>query len=593
MTALSLCRIGLLGAVLALAGCGKNEATKTAAPHALPPAPLISKTDPGRRGGRFVLAANMSPRTFNPLFAFDSASDGIIRLLCGSLTVFDWVTQQPGPGLAESWSVAPDQKTWTFKLRQGVRWSDGEPLTADDVVFTWNSLIYNPAFTQTTLDPFRVNGQQFAVSKVDDYTVQVVTPQVFAPFIEFFGGVQVLPRHILETAVKANVFPAAYGLTSKPNRVVGCGPFRLKECRPGEYTLLERNPEYWVTDTQGNRLPWFDEVMFVVRPTANGEVSAFLDGKSDVCDNVRAQFFAAFKQASAAGRGQLFDLGVSAEREFVWFNQNTGTNAEGKPLVNPVKLKWFRNKKFRQAVSCAIDRDRLVRQVYDGRAQATYGFLSAENNRWNNPDIPRYSYDLARARALLEEAGMKARNAEGVLQDAEGNPVEILLYSNTGNAMRERAAVLIQESLKQVGIKLVYVPMEYRALVERINMTFEYECALMGLGGGGSDPGSQVNVLRSSEELHQWFPFQKTPSTDWEARIDTLMDAQMRTLDFAQRKKLFDEVQVILAEEQPMIYTVAPYAAAAVRADVGNLRPAVMTPYHLTWSIDSLYYKGK
>jgi peptide/nickel transport system substrate-binding protein len=177
------------------------------------------------------------------------------------------------------------------------------------------------------------------------------------------------------------------------------------------------------------------------------------------------------------------------------------------------------------------------------------------------------------------------------MADADGNPIEVLFHSNTGNPLREKAAALIQEDLKKLGVRLIYLPIAYQALLERINVTFDYECALMGLGGGGGDPASQMNVLRSSEELHQWFPFQKTPSTDWEARIDSLMDAQMRTLDFAQRKKGFDEVQVILAEELPMIYTVAPYAAAAIRSDVGNLRPAVLSPYHLTWNLEELYFK--
>jgi peptide/nickel transport system substrate-binding protein len=167
----------------------------------------------------------------------------------------------------------------------------------------------------------------------------------------------------------------------------------------------------------------------------------------------------------------------------------------------------------------------------------------------------------------------------------------MLFYSNSGNPLRERAAALIREDLSKLGIKLVYLPLDYRALVERINVTFDFECALMGLGGGSGDPATQMNVLRSSEELHQWFPFQKAPSTDWEARIDSLMDAQMRTLDFAQRKKAFDEVQVILAEELPMIYTVAPFAAAAIRSDVGNLRPAVLSPFRLTWNLEELYFK--
>jgi peptide/nickel transport system substrate-binding protein len=593
MTAPSFSRVAILAGVLALAGCGKSGGPRPEAAHALPPSPLIAKGDPGQVGGRFVIGATASPKTFNPLFAFDSASDEVIHLLFAPMVILDCATQQLGPGLAESWSVAPDQKTWTFKLRQGVRWSDGQPFTAEDVVFTWNEIMYNREFNQVTYDLFRIGGQNFAVSKVDDFTVRVVTPEVFAPFLEFFGTVPILPKHILQTAVAAKVFPAAYGVGSKPGRLVGCGPYRLKEFRLGKFTLLERNPEYWVADRQGHRLPWLDEVIFNVSGSPATESALFLGGRSDVCDALHPQEYAQFKQASMGGRFQLLDLGASANRDFLWFNQNTGTNAAGKPIVNPAKLKWFRNKKFRQAVACAIDRDQLVRDVYGGRAQPAYGFIGIENQKWNNPDIPRYGFDLARARGLLAEIGIQDRNGDGLMEDADGNPVEILFYSNLGNPLREQAAALIATHLKKLGIKLTYVPIDYRALVERINGTFDYECALMGLGGGGSDPASQMNVLLSSEALHQWFPAQRTPSTDWEAHIDSLMATQMRTLDFAQRKKCFDEVQVMLAEEQPMIYTVTPFAAGAIRPDVGNLRPAVLSPYHLTWNLEELYFKKK
>jgi peptide/nickel transport system substrate-binding protein len=594
MTVRSFSHIALLGTVLALAGCGKQDAVKRGPPHPLPPSPRLAKGNPIQPGGRLVIAASASPRTFNPLFSIDGASDGIIRLLFASLVNMDWATQEPGPGLAESWSLSPDQKTWTLKLRPGVRWSDGQPLTADDVLFTWNDIMYNRELNPATLDLFRTGDQEFAITKVDDFTVRVVTPEVFAPFLEFFGSVLILPKHALETAVKARVFPSAYSVNSKPNRIVGCGPYRLKEFRRGQFTLLERNPEYWVADRQGRRLPGFDEVMFTVTSGAPGaEVAAFLDGKSDVCETVRPQYYGPLKQASTSGRFQLIELGIGAERDFLWFNQNTGTNAAGKPIVDPVRLKWFRNKKFRQAFSCAIDRERLAREAYGGRAQPAYGFISTENQRWNNPNIPRYGFDPARARALLAEIGIQARKGDGVMQDADGNALEILFYSNIGNPLRERAAAMIRDDLGKLGIKLIYVPIDYRALVERINLTFDYECALMGLGGGSGDPASQMNVLRSSEELHQWFPVQKTPSTDWEARIDSLMDAQMRTLDFARRKKCFDEVQVILGEELPMIYTVAPFAAAAIRPDIGNLRPAVLSSYHLTWNLEELYFKKK
>jgi len=355
--------------------------------------------------------------------------------------------------------------------------------------------------------------------------------------------------------------------------------------------LLERNPEYWVADKQGHRLPYFDEIIFGVGGQPGSEALLFLNGKSDTFEAVRTENYDAFKQASASGRFQLVDLGVGTERDFLWFNQNTGTNAAGSPIVNPVRLQWFRNKKFRQAVSCAIDRDRLVREVYAGRAQPMYGFVSAENQKWNNGNIPKYGYDLTKAKALLAEIGMQDRNNDGVLEDSSSNRVEIFFFSNTGNPSREKAATYIVEDLGKAGIKLNYAAVDFKVLVEKINGTFDYECALMGLGGGGVDPASQMNVLLSNSDLHQWFPFQKTPSTEWEARVDSLMAAQMRTLDFAERRKAFDEVQAILAEELPMIYTVSPFTYAAIRSDVANVRPSVLTPYRLTWNLEELYFK--
>jgi peptide/nickel transport system substrate-binding protein len=596
------------GFMLALAGCGNPGSGKG---HALPANPLVTMGQPGRFGSCFCIAAPASPKTFNPLFAFDSPSDGIARLLFASLVNVNFATQEVGPGLAESWSAGPDEKTWTIKLRKGLRWSDGVPLTADDVVFTCNAIIYNPLYNQITYDLFRIGGRNFEVSKVDELTVRVVTPEVFAPFLEFFGSTPILPRHILENAAKENRFPLAYGVRSPPERLVGCGPYRLKEFRAGKFTLLERNPEYWEVDRQGRRLPYFDEVKFTVGHGQSSDVRMLLDGQSDVIETIAPGEYGPL--AKAAGQEvphsfgwrlahgfdstparhafRVVDLGVGSEREIFWFNQNTGSNASGAPFVNPAKLKWFRERKFRQAVSCAIDRERLAREVYGGHAQPMYGLFSAENKKWYNPAIPRFGYDPAKARALLAALGIADRKGDGVATDAEGHPLEIVFNSNTGNPLRDKSAQFIQEDLRKIGIKLIYQPIDFLALLQKVNRTFDYECAMMGLGGGGGDPASQMNVLRSSEEFHQWFPSEKTPATDWEARIDQLMDTQMRTLDFTRRKKCFDEVQAILAEELPMIYTVAPYSYAAIRADTGNLAPSVLAAYHLTWNLEQLYFK--
>src|SRR5205823_133469 len=209
------------------------------------------------------------------------------------------------------------------------------------------------------------------------------------------------------------------------------------------------------------RLPYLDEVMFSVGGSPGSEMLLFLNAKSDACESVRPENYAQFKQGADNERFKLIELGVGTERDFLWFNLNTGTNIAGKPIVNPIKLKWFQNKKFRQAFSCAIDRDRMVREVYQGRAEPIYGFIANENQKWNNPHIPRYSYDPARARALLAEIGIQARNGDGLLKDADGNLIEINFSSNIGNPAREKAAVMVQEDLKKLGIKLNYQPLDF------------------------------------------------------------------------------------------------------------------------------------
>jgi len=450
--------------------------------------------------------------------------------------------------------------------------------------------MFDPQINHISYEIFRPNGKAFEVAKVDDFTVRVTTPEVFAPFLEFFGTVAILPRHRLEASVRERRFLAAYDTNTPPDMIIGSGPFRVKESKPG-FTLLERNPEYWVADKKGQRLPYFDRVRLLSSGPSGSDVILFLKGKSDVFENVRPEMYPDFQAASTNAHFKLLDLGPGADREIMWFNQNTNVSASGAPLVNPAKLKWFRDRKFRQAVSCAIDRERIAREAYGGRAVPMYGFISAENPRWSNTNIAVHPYDPARAKALLAEIGITNTNTNGVATDSAGTALEISFISNIENPSRKKACEIIVENLKQIGINLTYKPLPFRTAQIRIDRDFDYECALIGLGGTAIDPESQINVLKSSEPLHQWFPMQQTPSTDWEARIDQLMDAQARTLDFAERKKAFDEIQTILADEMPMIFTVSPIACAAVRDNLANLRPAVLTPYRLTWNIEELYFK--
>ncbi|MGD0351681.1 MAG: ABC transporter substrate-binding protein [Verrucomicrobiota bacterium] len=595
----SFVRNAVVSAVLmiCLSGCGKRSehaiTEKSAASYPLPDPPVVVDCEPGVPGGRLVVAELGDPKTFNYIMADEGSSINICRFMFWSLLNLDAPTQEIKPGLAELWTNSPDGKTWTLKLRKNLRWSDGEPLTADDVMFTWNDIIYNPAINTATRDPFIIDGKKFTVTKLDDLTVRVVTPDIYGPFLVQFGaGVPIMPKHILAKTVANGTFASAYGVNWKPEDIVGSGPYRLKEHKAAQSTLLERNPYFLEVDKQGQRLPYFDNVIFTVVPDMNALSLRFLSGESDADDLVDPYDYDRFKTESAKGRFQLLEPGIGLEKCFFWFNQNTNVNpVTGQPYVDPKKLKWFRNVKFRQACSYAIDRESIIKSIYSGRAIPAYGFETPGNKKWYNPNIAQYPHDLTKARALLKEIGIEDRKGDGTLEDADGNRIEFVLNSWAGHKAFEKTAVLIASDLQKLGFKVIVQPIEHNTLINKIDDTCDYDCVLLGLITGSADPSDGMNNIKSSGFTHQWFPRQKAPSTDWEARLDYLMDAQMKTLDYAERKKDYDEVQRILAEQVPFIYTVTPFYYAAIRSDIGNIRPTPLSYYRVTWNAEELYFK--
>ena len=587
-------------AILCLTGCGKKAETGGVPPESqatnypLPDPPVVVNIEPGTRGGKLVVSEMGDPKTFNWITANETSSLDIIRFMFWGLLNFDEVDQTVKPGLAESWTNSPDGKTWTFRLRKNLRWSDGAPLTADDVVFTWNDLIFNPKINNVARDPFIINGKPFTVTKVDDLTVQVVTPEVYAPFLAEFGAnVVIMPKHILEESVANGTFESAYSVNWNPENLVGSGPFRLKEYKAGQYTILERNPYFLEVDKKGTRLPYFDNLIFTVVPDMNTLSLRFLGGESDVDDFIYPYEYDTFKARAEKGGFTLLEPGVGLEKSFFWFNQNTGVNPKtSKPYVDPIKLSWFRNTKFRQAVSYAIDRDNIIKSVLSGRGVPAYGFETSGDKKWNNPNTPLYPYDPTKALELLKEIGIEKRGGNDFLTDSNGNKIEFVFNTNAGNNAREKTAVLIVADLKKLGMNAIFQPIEFNTLITKIDDTYEYECILLGLAPGSvNDPVDSMNVLKSDGFTHEWFPRQKTPSTPWEARIDQLMDLQSRTLDYNERKKYYDEVQEIIGEQQPVIFTVTPTYYAAIRSNIRNVRPTPLTYYRASWNAEELYFK--
>jgi peptide/nickel transport system substrate-binding protein len=582
--------------IFGLSGCGEKTVSapeKSATSYPLPDPPLIVSCEPGVRGGRLVIATYRDPKTFNPITKEESSSDVIVRHLFWSLCNFDQVNQEPVPGLAESWQVAADKKTWTFKLRKGLRWSDGEPLTADDVVFTFQAL-YDTNSVNSQADSEKVNGKPFTVTKVDDLTVQIVTPEPYAPFLEACAvQVKIIPKHKLAAAVAAGKFDSTYGINTPPADLVGSGPFKLKEYKPGEMVRLERNPYFFEVDSNGMRLPYLDDLIYTVVPDMNAMSLRFLKGDSDVYEDVHSDEFGKFTTLADTGKFRFVDLGYGLDTTFLWFNQNPGKNEKsGQSYVALKKLRWFQQKKFRQAVSYAIDRDSIVKSIYAGRAEPNYGLVDHGNMKWFNPAIHSYALDLEKARTLLAEIGIKDRDGDGLMEDAEGNPIEFVFNTETGNGTRNKMATMIQSDLNKLGFKVTFQPVEFNTLVDRIIVSHDYDCILLGYHFSSMDPiVDYLGILVSSAHDHDWNPGQKTPATAWEARMDELMNAQLGMFDFDERKKSFDEVQMIFNDELPFIFTVTPRVYAAIRPDIGNLRPTASIMYRLTWNAEELYFK--
>ncbi|HZV33399.1 MAG TPA: ABC transporter substrate-binding protein, partial [Verrucomicrobiae bacterium] len=407
MKLMKLGRKGWVAVLLAgfLSACGNKQentsvpgGTESSAP--LPTPPAVAECEPGIPGGRIVVTTFADPKTFNPITANETSSTDITLRMFFTLVIVDSPTEKARPGLAESWSVEPDNKTWTFHLRKGLRWSDGQPLTADDVVFTLNDVVYNPDIPNVTRDQFIMNGKKFMISKVDDYTFKVVTPEIYAPFVNFFGVMPIVPKHTLAKAVAEKQFLAAYGINSKPEDVVCCGPFRLKDYKQGQYVMLERNPYFWEVDKKGQRLPYADNVVFAIVPDMNAESLMFLAGKADLQERVRSEEYEHFQDEAKKGRFRVLDLGVSGDQDVIHLNENTNINEKtGKTHIEPYKLKWFRNQKFRQAVSYAIDRESIVRSACAGHGQPNYSFVTPSATNWYNPNIKTYPYDPAKAKA--------------------------------------------------------------------------------------------------------------------------------------------------------------------------------------------------
>jgi peptide/nickel transport system substrate-binding protein len=354
------------------------------------------------------------------------------------------------------------------------------------------------------------------------------------------------------------------------------GPFFVADYEPGSTVLLKRNPNYWKKDAQGHTLPYVDSIRLDVQSNRDIEMVRFKRGELDLINSLDSEYYDRLASTSPT---LVHDAGPSLDSEQMWFNQVATA-----PIPD-YKRKWFRSTNFRRAVSLAINREDLSRVVFNGHARPAVGPIAPANRFWFNSRLKADPYSSDAALQKLQLDGFRLQN--GVLKDAGGNSVEFSIITNAGNKYRERMALLIQQDLGKIGIKVNVVTLDFPSLIERISQTFNYEAAILGLTNVDLDPNGQMNVWLSSSENHQWNPQEKTPETAWEAEIDQLMRAQSSSNDLQKRKKSFDRVQEIVAEQAPFIYLVNRNALSAVSSSVTGANPVVLRP-QTYWNIDTL-----
>jgi peptide/nickel transport system substrate-binding protein len=535
-------------------------------------------------GGQLVIADRAAPRTFNPVVAADNPSRTVLDRLGADLIHINRATLRTEPALASSWTVSRDGRQYVLHLRPNLRFSDGHPCTADDVVFTFGVYL-DERFHAPQRDLLIVGGKPIAVTRLDDTTIKVTLAEPYAVAERMFDGLAILPKHLLAAAQADGSLPRVWGLDTAPQKIAGMGPFRLREQVAGERVVLERNPYYWKRSRANAPLPYLDRLVFTAAPNQDAEFLRFKAGDLDVISRLSAEQFEALA-ADTSRRFRTVDAGPGLEYNFLFFNLNDlPANA---PAAAARRHAWFTNEAFRHAVSAAIDRQALVSLVYHGRGEPLWGPVTSASG-WLNRALPHPARSLDRAKTLLRGAGFTWR-PDGTLQDDAGTAVEFSLVTTAGNVPRSQMATVVQDDLAALGIKVTIAPMEFRAVTDRVLNTHDYEACILGLVSGDADPNTDINVWLSSGPTHLWRPSSPQPATTWEGDIDRLMRQQFSARDAGTRRTMFDRVQALLFEHEPMIFLASPNILAASKTTLAGFHPAVL-PHYVLWNVDELWWQ--
>lgn len=565
---LSLIFVGVLGLAIVLQGCSPDQLRTEAAQ--IP---------------RLVISELSDPKTFNTVT--NTESNTTLNLIYEGLVGQNGETGELEPGIAESWEISDDQRRILFTLRPDVMWSDGEPLTVDDVVFSFNEIYFNENIPSSSRDILRVGTQGLfpTVRKVSDNQVEFIAPEPFAPLLRYAGGTPLMPQHALEEAVNTTdeagnpMFVGLWGTETPTSQIISNGPYRIARYQPGERVILERNPHYWRKGEDGSAQPYIERFVLQIVESLDTALVRFRSGGLDVL-TIPANFFALVKREEEKGNFTIYNGGPALSTQFLAFNLNQASR-NGQPLVDPIKSRWFNTLEFRQAIAHAIDRPTMINSIYQGLGEPQNSPIFIQSPYYLSPEegLPVYDYDPDQAKVLLEQAGFQY-NSRGQLEDSEGNVVRFTLITNAGNKIREAMGAQIKQDLARIGIRVDFQPIAFNTLVSKLSDTLDWDAHLLGfVGGSGVEPDGARNVWSINGTLHafnqdaiQGEPLEGRVIQDWEQEINDLYIQGSQELDEDERRAIYAQTQTLAQEYLPFIHLVNPLNLSAVRNDIENVR---------------------
>lgn len=527
-----------------------------------------SEWEIGKPGGSITISHEIDPKTFNIITSEETSTSDIVFRLYDFIVDYNVLTLEWEPKLVESWEISEDGLTATFKVRRDLKWSDGTPITADDFVWSIETVYKNEKIEGSWMDAIRVGEGYCVYEKVDDNTFKIVTPTLYADILNL-ANIPIVPKHILEPIINQKGIEALnshWGVDTDVTTVVGNGPFTLSEYVPNQRIILTKNPYYWRKDAKGRNLPYLDKVNIVIVEDRNTSFLKLMAGELDTIEEVRGEDVASILEKKEELKLELYNAGPEVSTNFLTFNQNYNT-------VPEPKRSWFNNQKFRQAMSHLIDRQTIIDNIYFGFAFPQYSFVPKDSPLyWEGADDAAYKFDPEAAKKVLDEIGMKDRNGDGIREDESGNDVSFIMQTNSDNTVRVKIGEIIAQEMKKAGINVTFKPADFNVLVTALVQTYEWDAIVIGLTGSLQPFLSANNTLPSGGSLHMIEPGQESPRRDWEKEVDRLYIENTTTTDIEKRKATGNELQRIWITKLPWIYTVNEAAIYVFSTKYGNIK---------------------